>query len=48
MRNTVCRVLPRGTGISAVPQSLIEGAAVNLLCVEWVNGETLRLVVDQA
>src|SRR5690348_3372467 len=48
IRNTLCHVLPRGAGISAVPQSLIEGAAVDLFSMEWVNSEALRLVIDQA
>src|SRR2546430_17605591 len=47
MRDTLAGRLPRGTCIGAPPQPLIDGAAVDVLLVQWINTQALRLVARQ-
>src|SRR2546430_2586563 len=47
VRNTLAGRLPRGACIVAPPQPLIEGAAVDVLLVEWIYSQALRLAARQ-
>src|SRR5258708_36630001 len=47
VRDTFASRLPRSTCIGAPPQPLIEGAAVDLLLVQRIHSQALRLAAHQ-